>query len=381
VSPLVAIALALAAATLVPSPAAQTFVVSAAGGPGVAFTDMPQAVAGVPDGATLLVRPGNYSNFTIDAKGLTVLADLGVTVQLWPIGIVTVQNLAVHQTVVLHGLELSGSLAPSSLQCQGCLGTVLVQRCRLAPNPGGSGGSLRVTQCREVRVADSEFLPIGGPALAIGASAVFVARTRGATAGGSGAAIVATGSALELTDCDLRSWGIGSFAAPVYIDAGCVARLSGTTMLQALAPAVAWTPAIAGYGTVVLDPGVLLVANVPAIEPGVTTVVRAMPAVAAPAAPLGAIATASLSLPAGAIGGLWFGRPVPAFVAPPFAVPLALDPASAVPIAAGAVSPVAVGYTVPALAALRGARFVFQGWSHDPAGGFQASNAVTVVPW
>ena len=36
---------------------AQTYVVDAANGPGSQFTDLPTAVAAVPDGATLLVRP------------------------------------------------------------------------------------------------------------------------------------------------------------------------------------------------------------------------------------------------------------------------------------------------------------------------------------
>lgn len=41
---------------------AQTYVVAAAGGGN--FTDLPQAVAAVPSGATLHVKPGNYTGFT-----------------------------------------------------------------------------------------------------------------------------------------------------------------------------------------------------------------------------------------------------------------------------------------------------------------------------
>ena len=40
---------------------------------GADFTDLPQAVAAAAPGDTLLVHPGQYSSFTIDAKPLTVL--------------------------------------------------------------------------------------------------------------------------------------------------------------------------------------------------------------------------------------------------------------------------------------------------------------------
>ena len=48
---------------------AQTFVVDAANGPGTNFTDLLTASTTVPDGATLLVRPGHYASLVADAKG------------------------------------------------------------------------------------------------------------------------------------------------------------------------------------------------------------------------------------------------------------------------------------------------------------------------
>ena len=59
---------------------AQTYVVDAANGPGTHFTDIPAAVAAVPDGAVLEVRLGAYSPFTIAGKGLSVLFGSGATV-------------------------------------------------------------------------------------------------------------------------------------------------------------------------------------------------------------------------------------------------------------------------------------------------------------
>jgi hypothetical protein len=383
VSPLVAIALALAAATLVPSPAAQTFVVSAAGGPGVAFTDIPPAVAAVPDGATLLVRPGNYSSFTIDAKGLTLLMDAGATVH-WPAGAqVTVRNLAASQHVVLHGLELESAVPPAVLRCENCAGTVVLQRCRTVPAPGWAGGRLVVLGCREVRLADCVISPVGSfSAAALFDSNVYFARSRLAAGGWYAAGIIATaGSACELVDCEVRTAAITLSGAPLTVDAGAVARVLGATVLDATPLASSANPAIGGGGAVLLDPGVVLLANVPPIAPTVLSAMLAMPAVTAPSSALGGAASATMTLPPAAFGGLLVGPPAPAFLAPPFPTPLGLDPLQAVPIAAGVASPLVVGYTVPALAALRGVRFVFQGWSHDPAAGFQASNAVTVVPW
>src|SRR5262245_54369924 len=50
---------------------AQRYVVDAGGGGN--FLDLPQAVAAVPDGATLFVRPGIYTQFTVQGKGLTIV--------------------------------------------------------------------------------------------------------------------------------------------------------------------------------------------------------------------------------------------------------------------------------------------------------------------
>ena len=51
-----------------------TWLVDDDGGPGVAFTDLPAAVAAASDGDILLVRPGNYSGFTTGGKALRILA-------------------------------------------------------------------------------------------------------------------------------------------------------------------------------------------------------------------------------------------------------------------------------------------------------------------
>ena len=77
--------------------AAQTFVVDAAGGAGSSFTNMPAAIALVPDGATLLVRPGHYGSFSISAKSLTILADSGAGFGDVFLGSIPIDALSVGQ--------------------------------------------------------------------------------------------------------------------------------------------------------------------------------------------------------------------------------------------------------------------------------------------
>ena len=63
---------------LSPARLAQTFVVDVANGPGTNFTSIATAISAVPDGATLLVRPGVYAEaIRIDGKGLKILGGPG----------------------------------------------------------------------------------------------------------------------------------------------------------------------------------------------------------------------------------------------------------------------------------------------------------------
>ena len=64
---------------------AQSYIVDVNGGPGHHYTDLPEAVAAVPDGAVLWVRPGDYSRFTLAKKGLKILSPDRLNV-LPPIG-------------------------------------------------------------------------------------------------------------------------------------------------------------------------------------------------------------------------------------------------------------------------------------------------------
>jgi hypothetical protein len=126
---------------------AQTYVVSSAGGGG--FTDLPQAIAAVPDGATLHVRAGTYSDFTIQGKSLTILAETPGTATVAMQNQVLVAGLTPTQHVHVSGLVFTRSvLLPSQwFTIQGCAGGVVLDRIKT------SGVVLfRIGQCSDVHL-------------------------------------------------------------------------------------------------------------------------------------------------------------------------------------------------------------------------------------
>jgi hypothetical protein len=83
----------------------QTFIVDASGGPGTAFVDLPVAVAAVPDGAVLDVRPGVYTPFAVANKSLTIVVADPNTTQLMT-GDVTIGPLPADRAAVPVGTAL-----------------------------------------------------------------------------------------------------------------------------------------------------------------------------------------------------------------------------------------------------------------------------------
>lgn len=97
-------------------------------GSGQTYSQIATAVAAAQSGDTILVKDGWYGKFTVDGKGLTIVADRGATVFIGFLGIVpqrsTVTNLLAHQTVVLRGID--GPLA-----IFGNAGTVRLEECNI----------------------------------------------------------------------------------------------------------------------------------------------------------------------------------------------------------------------------------------------------------
>jgi hypothetical protein len=127
-------ALVLLAAGLAP---AQTFVVDVQNGPGTNFTSITAAIGAVPNGSTLLVRPGAYAPFDINSKGLTILAEPGTSVS----GTCVVRNTQAVQHVTLSGIDVA-AVTPgigAALHVHDCAGPILLARMTtpvtVAPEP------------------------------------------------------------------------------------------------------------------------------------------------------------------------------------------------------------------------------------------------------
>ncbi|MBM4060674.1 MAG: hypothetical protein FJ265_06215 [Planctomycetes bacterium] len=179
---------------------AQTYVVDAANGPGAHFVDLPPAVAAVPDGATLDVRPGTYSSFTVVGKGLKILGRAGAVVSMPFPATVQVTGTAPGQTVVLSGLTMNeGDTIPTpTLSLASCQGLVVLSDILLAGSVTYSSQSLQVTACGRVHLR-----------------------------GWSGALISCSNSALVLENCVVSGWYQPTTSA-IYAYASDVQVVSST---------------------------------------------------------------------------------------------------------------------------------------------------------
>ncbi|MCA8950523.1 MAG: hypothetical protein KDE27_13545, partial [Planctomycetes bacterium] len=141
------------AVLLTPLACAQTFVVDAANGPGTNFTDIATAVAAVPDGAILEVRPGEYGVFQIQNKSLTIVGTAGVLVRSGIEGTAfDVVGLASDQAVTVRQVAWDGVFPGlfSSVVCRNNRGTVLIDEC----SPTSGGGRVIFTDCDRAFVRD-----------------------------------------------------------------------------------------------------------------------------------------------------------------------------------------------------------------------------------
>ena len=363
-----------ASALLAGLAAAQTFVVDASGGLGSQFPSLAAAVAAVPDGAVLDVRPGVYGSFTIDGKSLTVLAQPGVIVDDFHT-VVAVVNLAATQAVTLHGLQVRSQLGLGVIACQGCAGVVLVQECSSVL--GGQGGRLTAQQCAEVRLVDCDLQAIGDVVFAQGSN-VYVAGSSLRAFGGVYVAARLLDARLEVANSFLCGSGLLGGSAIDMVSGTCTARLLGSSQLTTL-PSTVNPPLVTGVGTLRRDVTVALSTTAfPVIAPSITHVVAAMPNVDASAPHLGGLHTAVLTLH-GVAGGLLAGLAAPPVFVPTIADPVFLDPASAVTLASGTNPWLIASYTVPPLPALQGLRTAWQGWSWHAQDGLRLSNAVVTA--
>jgi hypothetical protein len=199
------------------------------------YVDIASAVAAAQEGDVLLVGPGSYGAFTIDGKSLSVFAqDPTRSFVAQPI---VVRNIPAGASVVLHGLQSTGSgtVGADALAIENVQGDVRVQACRLTgrrgffasgSTPTGGDGAYVVGSPRVVFVdcvltggkgADGSTWNLGGTGgngLQASQSSVAVVATR--CVGGSGGA----GGTCGLGGDGARLFGVQASFVAASIEGG-----------------------------------------------------------------------------------------------------------------------------------------------------------------
>jgi hypothetical protein len=346
---------------------AQVFIVDASQGPGFSFSRLPEAVERVPDGATLIVRPGIYEPFQIIAKKLTILAAplVVVTSNGGPIAI-TVADQGTHQPVLLRGLHL----ASVTLALRSVRGAVHLEDC---VSHLSLPATCEVVDCTQVSMSRCAFL--AGERAA--AAAVF--RTSNVVCVDSG--FYLTSATPDTAALALQRGRTQLVRSSVL--GGQSPTSHGITMLdgqlRVLGPGSVETygsaPSITGTGTVLANS--LSILN-PRPSSSITLVTVADAATWSTPATLGGTTTGSLESNSGHLGALLFGLPAARQLVTGFAEELWLAPTSAQIVGVGVLTwplgNLARTVRVPALPALLGSQFGWQGLTADPARGLVFAN-------
>ncbi|MFK7742842.1 MAG: hypothetical protein AB8H80_21200 [Planctomycetota bacterium] len=364
---------AMASLALAHHTPAQTFVVDAAGGPGVQFVDMPAAVAAAPDGATLRVRAGFYHAFEIDQKSLVVLAESGA-IAIGISGRIGVVNLTAQQEVTIRGFEHRTVVGFPQLVIENNAGRVLIESCGVQL---GAIGAIRVADSADVRMRDCVYAQSSSFAHVVARSRVRISRCLLANRSFAPALDVAD-SFVEVADCLIVSEPVlAPFPAIVSTNSD-LRVLAGTAIATTQA-----SPLCGGTGSLRIDPSVSLANGGGPLFAGIQVVTQVMPVVRAETDAASGLARASLLGPASASGILFVGRPAPEEFISPGLDPLVVDSSTAVAVAVAApgslLMPLATSYVVPPQPVLLGVRVTWQGASLDAANGLQISNGVTYV--
>jgi hypothetical protein len=366
------------------------FVVDAAGGAGANYTDLPTAVAAVPDGSTLIVRPGNYAETTIDGKGLTLLGEPTFTIDGVTGTSMTVRNTQPQQKVLLSGFASGGGYG--LLVVQNAAGPVTIDGTDSLANliPGVSAfvimGSSQVT-IRNCRV-DGSFLANG--VVITSSNVVFEKCTlrggRGfATQGGLPAfpALAALQSTVQLVQCTVLG-GNGAQAKSYVVPAAPAVHMQATSLramgtvvhqlLGGVTPGSSAVAAIAGSGVARVEPQLPFSGTVAAVS----LTRPEMPSLLTDSALPGGFLTASRIGPAGVLAAMTLSLRAPSTALPGLPDPVWIDPTNFFVEAAAITSPGAlfvVQKPVPNVALLRGFEVVWQAFDLDATGIAAASNA------
>lgn len=386
---------------------AQTFVVDRAGGAGSQFLEISAAVAAVPDGATLLVRPGVYQGFGFANKGLTILGDPGVRID----GIISVSDTAAHQSTILRGFDWVLYTAPANLggsnaliQLTNCIGRVVLEdldtsngvNCLSLPigsdcvwSPG-----LQAQDCHQLVVRDCRIhagAQVIGTAVLIESSEFLGKSFQNNSAGDPTAGLTLAGSFAQVAGGSTFVGGDGvngglanAPAQPgIWVALGDLRFLEGHATGGGIAGGLgtSWPPKPAVElfnASLRRDPVVQLTTFGAPLVGGFGTVDNTpMPVTTSTGAAPGGTLTASVSSENGDLLLLVTGLPGNPTPLPGFRDAFWLDATvhvfSAIGVQQGGV-PLTTAVPVPANPALRGLALTFQGVADGPVTGLAAAN-------
>lgn len=355
---------------------AQIFVVDASSGPGTNYTDLATAVVSVPDGSTLWIRPGSYQAFTIDGKGLTLLADAGTAVA----GTCTVRNTSSAQRVLVHGIDFTAATLGTGLvlHAEDCAGLVMLSALTTPPNPPAEPGpasywyvprGLLAWQCEQLVLRDCT---IAGATLNQCTSVVESCVLRGTdlqvTAGipvlASIGLVVAGGTADVVGDSQLfpgSSLGAAAQSPALQALTSTVHVRSGTVSSLGPSGSLGWA-ILSTSGLVIVDPSVAVLAGVSPATFG-SVAYESLPEVSSSTGVLGGTLQAAVATANGDLVALLVGAPGPVIRVAAFDTAVWLDPAQMIVQAVGMQqvgAPVTGVVAVPNQSSLRGAVVVWQ---------------------
>src|SRR4030095_11548979 len=140
--------------------AQSVFVVAPVPGPGVFSTDIQPAINAAADGDLVLVEAGTYSGFTIDGKGVSVVADAGASVVAN--GLVFVTHVAVSQRSLLQGLTVHGDNVLPAITLNANPGAIWIESCSVTGGTRNASGLVGVSVNTSPSVVIQRSVMMGG---------------------------------------------------------------------------------------------------------------------------------------------------------------------------------------------------------------------------
>ncbi|MFN9703224.1 MAG: hypothetical protein ACK595_00185 [Planctomycetota bacterium] len=336
-----------------------TYVVDIANGPGTNYTQIQAAVTAVPNGSVLRVRQGIYAPVTVSGKAIAILCDAGARVGDPTLPFLRIQGTQSNQPVLVQGLV--PTVGTPGAQITNANGPVIHdgsgQVVQATMTQFSASATVVISNSLQVAIRNATILGgvSSGPSAVNGiayeacnvvASTVTIetCTLRGmnasSTIGGFSPGrpgLVAANSRIMLTGCTIAG-GNGVMSPPPFPTPGGAAISSSSCLLHVRGDSLAnltggvapgystipptQYPAIAGTGSLWIDPAVQLTGTVATT---LATTTAAMPRMAASVGVIGGILFARRDGPPGTFSAVALSLPAAATTTPGIADPIWLD--------------------------------------------------------